>query len=93
VNKPASIATPTEQRDGPSLFIGIGLEVQEIILCRNKLDGPCAQLRAAMADRHEASLKQAADEIAVIAGQMQTLSAHLASVISRHQVRNPQFPK
>ncbi len=90
MNKPATITAPAEQQDGPSLFVGIALEVNEIVACRDNLDLPCARLRAGMADRHEAAVKQAADDIAKIAGQMQTLRAHLSSVISRHLARSPR---
>lgn len=78
------------QRDGPSLFTGIALEVDEIVLGRNVINAKVTALREAMSNRHEAAVKQAAEEIATITGQMQTLSAHLASVIARHQARRPR---
>lgn len=81
------------QRDGPSLFVGITLEVEEIIIGRNVMNTKVATIREAMDKRHEATLKQAAEELAVIAGQMQTLSAHLASVIGRHQRRLSKIPE
>lgn len=90
---PAEQLAAAAERDGPSLFVGIALEVDEIVIGRNVVNAKVTALREAMASRHEAAVKQAAEEIATITGQMQTLSAHLASVIARHQARNPQFPK
>lgn len=84
---------PEPQRDGPSLFNGIALEVEEIIIGRNVINAKCAALRESMVARHEAGVKAAADDIAKIAGQMQVLSAHLGSVIARHQARNPKLPR
>jgi hypothetical protein len=90
MNKHTTPPADPEQRDGPSLFVGIQLEVEEIIIGRNVINAKCVALRSAMDARHEAAVKQAADEIAVIAGQMQALSSHLASVIARHQARRPR---
>lgn len=83
----------TVERDGPSLFVGLSLEVGEIIIAHNRLTEGTRKLQEAFIARHEAAVKQAADDIAKITGQMQTLSAHLASVLARHMARNPQFPK
>jgi len=79
-----------EQHDGPSLFTGIQLEVDEILLCGSKTNAACNALAIAVSSRHEAAVKQAADDIAKIASQQYTLAAHLASVISRHMNRNPR---
>lgn len=80
----------TETRDGPSLFVGIELEVNEIILCRNRINDASTALKAGYVDRYEAAVKQAADEIATAAAQMSTLAAHLSGVIARHQNRKPR---
>lgn len=89
MNEHAKIET-AEERDGPSLFVGIALEVEEIIIGRNVINAKCAALQESMIARREAGVKAAADEIAVIAGQMQALSAHLGSLIARHQARRPR---
>lgn len=89
MNKPEHPAQ-FETQDGPSLFVGIALEVEEILLCERKLALPCGELRAGMTGRYESEVKKAADDIAKIAGQMQTLSAHLSTVIARHQSRKPR---
>ena len=89
MTRPAHVMEP-DRRDGPSLFTGIQLEVDEITLCRTKINAGCIALRAAMVARHESGVKQAADEIAKISGQMQTMAAHVASVLARHQARKPR---
>lgn len=93
MNKPVPAAIAAAAHDGPSLFVGTALEVDEIVIGRNVINTKVTALREAMTARHEAAVKQCADDIAKIAGQMQTLSAHLSSVLTRHQNRNPKFPK
>lgn len=80
----------TVERDGPSLFVGLSLEVGEIIIAHNKLTEGTRTLQEAFLARHEAAVKQAADDIAEITKQMAIMSAHIASVISRHQARKPR---
>lgn len=76
----------TEQRDGPSLFVGIELEVNEIVNCRNRVNDACAAMRVGMTDRYEAAVKQAADEIAQAAAQMSRALVTLNSTAERERV-------
>lgn len=89
MNKPARVNEIMIQ-DGPSLFTGIALEVDEIILCRNRINTSATDLRAAMTAQQASSVKQAAEEIAKVAGQMNVMAAHIASVIARLQARRPR---
>jgi hypothetical protein len=93
MNAPNRNPVEAEQRDGPSLFVGIELEVNEIIICRNRVNAACATMREGIEKRYEAAVKQATDEIAQAAAQMSTMAAHVARMIALHQARNPKLPK
>lgn len=69
------------------LWTGISLEIAAIVELGSNTAASVAAIRKGQADRHEAIVKSAADELARIGGQMQTLSAHLASVLARHAAR------
>lgn len=90
MNQPSPSAQFDAAQDGPPLFTGIQFVAGELVIGGNMVNAKVRDLQTAIAERHVANTKQAADDIAKIAGQMQTLSAHLATVIARHMARNPR---
>lgn len=83
-------APEAEEQDGPSLFNGVGLEVEEIILGLNVLTTKVRSLKSAF-DLHEsASLKAASEDICTVSSQVSILAGHLAGVVGKHLNRKPR---
>lgn len=80
----------TEQRDGPSLFVGLRYELDEIVLGLNVLTAKVRDLNGCFEHRQEVSAKVAADDIAKVSSQVSLIAAHMSEIISRHVNRKPR---
>ncbi len=87
----APLAPEAEEQDGPSLFNGIGLEVEEIILGLNVLTTKVRDLKGSFDMRQPISLKHAADDICTVGSQVSILAGHLSSVVARHVNRHSKI--
>lgn len=79
-----------ETRDGPTLFVGLAFVFNEIVAAQTEGNSKIHAMRAAMDARHEASMKQAAEEFAKLAAQNALLANTISSVIAKHQNRRPR---
>lgn len=71
-------------------FLGTSFSVDQLAIDHQCLSTHLKALRMAHADRDASGVKLAAEAAAKLAGQMQMLSAHLASVAVRHLNRRPR---
>lgn len=69
------------------IWQGVSLEIDEITMGANIIARKVKDLRAAQLESKHVAAKVAADEIAKVAGQMNVLSKHLASVLAKHAER------
>ncbi len=76
--------TDTDTQDGPSLYQGIALEVEELILSLNVLTRKVRDIKGSFDHRQSVSLKIAADDVSLVAGQMNIIASHLSSVVARY---------
>lgn len=76
--------------DGPELYTGLHLEMDEIALGMNVLQRHARNLRECFDAKQTVSLALAAADIAKVAGQISTLSAHMAKIAGQHINRRPR---
>lgn len=73
-----------ERRDGPALYNGIALEVDEIVIAFNVLRAAAKDIRGSFEAKQDIPLKLACDDAAKAAGQIATMASHLAGVLTKH---------
>lgn len=90
MNQHAPAPAEAEQQDGPSLYVGLAYEVDELVMGLNTLTTKVRDLQGCMAHRQPVAMKVALDDIARLSGQIQILAKHGASVVERHVNRRPR---
>lgn len=83
-------APEAEEQDGPSLFHGLSLEVEEIILGLNVLTTKVRDLKGSFDHKQAISMKHAADDIAIVGNQVAILAGHLSGVVTKFVNRKPR---
>lgn len=80
----------TEAQDGPSLYAGLSLEVEQILLGYNVLTAKMRDFKGAVDFKQDVTVKLLADDIAKTAGQMNIMASHISSCVARHVNRRPR---
>ncbi len=73
----------TEAQDGPSLYQGIALEVEQVLLSYTKLTDKLRDLKGSYDHKQAVSLKIAADDVALISGQMNIMASHISTITAK----------
>lgn len=81
------LAPDTNTEPVVDIWTGTSLEIDELVMGANVVVAKVRAIKEAQAARAAMTVKVAADECAVICGQMQSLSAHLARVLAKHAAR------
>lgn len=71
-------------KDGPEFFHGTSFEVQAVMQAYRELAHKINDLSGAHSFGQAIPMKIAADDVARLAGQIQTMSAHLSKMAVRH---------
>jgi hypothetical protein len=74
----------TEIKDGPELYTGLRLEMDEIALGMNVLTRHARDLRDCFDAKQTVSLVVQAAALSTVANQLSILSAHMAKIAGQH---------
>lgn len=79
-----------EQHDGPELYTGLALEVEQILLGYNVLTAKVRDFKGAVDFKQDVTVKLLADDLAKVSSQISIMAAHVSSVVARHINRKPR---
>lgn len=79
-----------EAQDGPPLYTGLALEIEQILLGYNVLTAKMRDFKGAVEFKQDVTVKILADDIAKVAGQINIMASHVSSVVAGHINRKPR---
>lgn len=79
-----------EIKDGPSLYDGLSLEVEQILLGYNVLTAKMRDFKGAVDFKQDVTVKLIADDLAKVTSQISIMASHVSSVVARHINRKPR---
>lgn len=88
MNAPCPRPLDYDKPDGPEFFVGTALEVEAIVDAARELHQSATELNAHHRAKGPVELKLAAEKAARLAGQVHSLSSHLARMATLHINRN-----
>lgn len=74
----------TEKRDGPELYVGLSLEIEQIMLGYSVLAAKLRDFKGAVEFKQDVTVKLLADDIAKVSGQINIMASHVSSVMGKH---------
>lgn len=84
-------APEIEERDGPELYTGLALEIEQIILGYHVMTAKMRDFKGAVDFKQDVTVKLLADDLAKVSSQMSIMAAHVSSVVARNINRRPQI--
>jgi len=74
----------TQTKDGPELYTGLQLTIDEIVIAFNVLQAGALDMRRSFDAKQDIPLKLACDDVAKAAGQINTMASHLSKILKGH---------